>query len=85
MTTEFSFSDARSHLTDIANHVAYKGERITVTRKGRKIFAIVPIEDLEMLEAIEDRIDLDDARKALADAKKNGTSSWESIKRKLEL
>jgi hypothetical protein len=29
--------------------------------------AIVSIEDLEILEQIEDRIDLDDARKALAD------------------
>ena len=85
MPTEFSFSDARSHLTDIANHVAYKGERITVTRKGRKIFAIISIEDLETLEAIEDRIDLDDAKKALADAKKNGTSSWKAIKKKLKL
>ncbi len=85
MSTEFSFSDARSHLTDIANNVAYKGKRITVTRKGRKIFAIISIEDLETLEAIEDRIDLDDARKALADAKKKGTSSWESIKKKLDL
>ena len=42
-------------------------------------------EDLEALEAIEDRIDLDDAREALADAKKNGTVSWESLKRKLNL
>jgi prevent-host-death family protein len=85
MSNEFTFSDARSHLTEIANHVAYKGKRITVTRKGRKLFAIIPIEDLETLEAIEDRIDLDDAKKALADAKKNGTTSWESIKKKLEL
>lgn len=85
MTNEFSFSDARSHLTEIANHVAYKGERITVTRKGRKVFAIISIEDLEVLEAIEDRIDLDDARKALSDAKKNGTTSWESIKKKLDV
>jgi len=85
MSTEFSFSDARSHLTDIANDVAFKGSRAIVTRKGKKLFAIVSIEDLETLEAIEDRVDLDDARKALADASKNGTASWESIKRKLDL
>ena len=47
--------------------------------------AIISIEDLETLEAIEDRIDLDDTRKALADASKKGTVSWESIKRKLDL
>ena len=85
MSTEFSFSDARSHLTDIANDVAFRGSRVVVTRKGKKLIAIVSIEDLAMLEAIEDRIDLDDAKKALADASKNGTISWESIKQKLDL
>ncbi len=70
MPNEFSFSNARSHLTDIANAVAYKGSRAIITRKGKKLFAMVSIEDLEALEAIEDRIDLDDARKALADASK---------------
>ena len=85
MSTEFSFSDARSHLTDIANEVAFGGGRAVITRNGRKIMAIVSIEDLEILQEIENRIDLDDARKALADAKKNGTKSWESIKKKLNL
>ncbi|MES2273608.1 MAG: type II toxin-antitoxin system Phd/YefM family antitoxin [Chlamydiota bacterium] len=82
---EFSFSEARSHLAEIANEVAYAGKRIVVTRKGRKLIAIISIEDLEALEAIEDRIDLDYARKALADAEKSGTVSWESIKQKLDL
>jgi prevent-host-death family protein len=85
MSTEFSFSDARNQLTDIANQVAFRGKRVIITRQGRKLIAIVPIEDLETLEAIEDRIDLDDARKALAHAKKHGTKSWESIKKKLDL
>lgn len=82
---EFSLSDARSNFADIANEVAYAGRRIILTRKGKKLVAIVPIEDLEALEAIENRVDLDDARKALADTDKNGTISWESIKRKLDL
>jgi prevent-host-death family protein len=85
MATEFTFSNARSHLTDIANDVAYAGSRAVITRKGRKLVAIVSIEDLETLEAIEDRIDLDDARKALASVKKRGTVSWASIKKKLDL
>ncbi len=82
---EFSFSDARSHLADIANKVAYAGKRAVLTRKGKKVVAIVSIEDLEALEAIENQIDLDDARKALIDVKKNGSLSWETIKRKLKL
>ncbi len=82
---EHSFSDARSNLAEIANEVAYAGKRVVLTRKGKKLVAIVSIDDLEVLEAIEDRIDLDDARKALASAKKSGTTSWESLKRKLDL
>jgi PHD/YefM family antitoxin component YafN of YafNO toxin-antitoxin module len=82
---EFSFSNARSHLAEIANEVAYAGKRAVLTRKGKKLVAIVSIQDLEMLEAIEDHIDLEDARKALADVKKNGSVSWDSIKRKLDL
>ncbi len=82
---EISFSDARSHLAEIANEVAYAGKRAVLTRKGKKIVAIVSIEDLEALEAIEDKIDLDDVRKALIHVKKNGTVSWESIKKKLDL
>lgn len=82
---EFSFSSARSNLAAIANSVAYAGKRVIITRKGKQLVAMVPIEDLEALEAIEDRVDLDDARKALADSKNKGTISWESIKRKLDL
>ena len=51
----------------------------------KRLVAIVSIEDLEALEAIEDRIDLEEARKALADVKKRGAVSWESIKKKLDL
>lgn len=85
MATEFTFSNARSHLTDIVNDVAYAGSRAVITRNGRKLVAIVSIEDLKLLVTIESRIDLDDARKALASVKKRGTTSWESIKKKLDL
>lgn len=82
---EFSFSEARSHLADIANEVIYAGKRAILTRKGKQVVAIVSMEDLEALNAIEDQIDLDDVRKALADVKKHGTVSLEAVKRKLKL
>jgi prevent-host-death family protein len=82
---EVSFSEARTHFAEIANEVAYAGKRAVVTRRGQKLIAIISIEDLEALEAIESKIDLEDARKALADTKKNGTVPWEEIKHELEL
>jgi prevent-host-death family protein len=81
---EYSFSEARSHLADIANEVAHAGKRIVLTRRGRGLVAIVSLEDLGVLEAVEDRIDLDDAKKALVDVSENGTISWESIKQKFD-
>lgn len=81
----FSFSEARNHLAAIANEVIYAGKRAVLTRKGKRVIAIVSIEDLEALQAYENHIDLDDARKALADVKKLGTVSLETIKRKLKL
>ena len=79
------FSEARIHLTDIVNEVAYGGERIILTRKGKQMVAIIPLEDLRVLEALENKIDLEDAKKALRDIEKHGTVSWEDAKRELGL
>ena len=79
------FSEARTHLTDIVNEVAYGGERIILTRKGKQLVAIIPLEDLRILEALENKIDLEDAKKALRDIEKYGTISWEDAKRELGL
>lgn len=79
------FSEARTHLTDIVNEVAYAGKRIILTRKGRKLVAIVPLDDLDAIEAIENKIDLRAAKKAEKDIKKHGTISWKEAKRKLDL
>jgi len=45
----------------------------------------VPIEDFALLEKLEDRIDLEDARAALAEVRKKGTIPWEKIKSELGL
>ena len=48
---------ARILLSELANQAAYGKRRILLTRRGRKIAAIVPIEDVETLEELEDRAD----------------------------
>ena len=53
------FSEARAHLAKLLNIVAYGGERVILTRQGEKIAAIVSIDDLDLIEAIEDTIDVD--------------------------
>jgi len=80
-----SASKARSDLAEVLNRVAYKGERILLHRRGKNVAAVVPIEDFALLEKLEDRIDLEDARAALAEVRKKGTIPWEKIKSELGL
>jgi prevent-host-death family protein len=74
--------DARQQFADIINRSTYAKERIVITRRGKDLAAVVPIEDLKLLEEIEDRIDLEAARKAL---KESGSVPWEKVKAELGL
>ena len=77
--------NARAQLSDIINRAAFGKERVKLTRRGKEIVAIVPIEDVQLLEALEDKVDLEEARAALAESKKKGTVPWEKIKKELGL
>ena len=77
--------DARAQFSEIINRAAFGKERMILTRRGKEIVAVVPIEDVKLLEALEDRIDLEEARTALLEAKKKGTVSWQKIKKDLGL
>lgn len=72
----------RSAFADTVNRVAYQGERIALERHGKTVAALVSADDLELLEALEDRMDLAAARKAL---KEPGRRRWEKIKADLGL
>ena len=80
-----SATEAREHLAEILNKVAYKEERIILHRRGKNLVAVIPISDLELLEKLEDRLDIDDARKSLEEVEKEGTVSWDQLKTELGL
>ncbi len=80
--TRLAASKARQNLSDTLNRVAYQKERIVLRRRGKDLAAVVPIEDLIFLEKLEDRIDLEAARKAL---REKGTVSWKKLKADLDL
>jgi prevent-host-death family protein len=60
-----STSVAREQFADIMNRVEYRGERVIVSRRNREVAAVVPIEDLELLRRVEEKLDIKDALKAL--------------------
>ena len=80
-------ADIRNNMADALNRVAYQGERIILERRGKGVAAIVPMEDLALLEAIEDRQDTKAARKALAEMKRKGQKpiGWNKVKKELGL
>ncbi|MFL6214883.1 MAG: type II toxin-antitoxin system prevent-host-death family antitoxin [Blastocatellia bacterium] len=63
-----TISEAREDFAETVNRVAYRGERIILHRREKDIVAIVPIEDLAILEEAEDRLDIEAAREALAES-----------------
>lgn len=79
--TTIPISEARIHLADLANRVSLRGERVVVERRGKNLFALVPVEDLELLERLEDKLDLD----AIRAAKDEPTKPWAEVKKALGL
>lgn len=67
-----------------AAKAASQGERVPV-RIGRRRVAIVPAEDLLLLEAFENEEDLKDLRASRAEAERLGTIPWEQVKAMLGL
>ena len=83
--TRLNTTDAKKRLGSIVKRMAATKRRVVLTSHGKEVAAVVPIEDVRFLQQLEDRVDLDDARAALADAGTRGTVSWEKIKKDLGL
>lgn len=80
--TTLSITDARNNLGVLVNKASFKGERIAIQRNGKPAAVLVSVEDAELLAELEDRLDLDAARKAM---KEPGGIHWEKVKEDLGL
>ena len=67
------------------NGVAFKGERISIRRRDGETVYLVSAEDIRLLEALEDRLDAQEARDALARHKsgERKTVSLNAVKKRL--
>jgi prevent-host-death family protein len=72
----------REKFSDTLNRVAFRGERIVLERHGKAVAALVSVEDLELLEDLEDRLDIAAVRAA---RKESGTVPYEEVRRKAGL
>ena len=80
--TRVTATTLRKEFSDILNRVVYGGERIAVERYGKTLAALVSTDDLKLLEALEDRTDVEMARQALSEP---GSRSWSEVRAELAL
>lgn len=72
MAERFSVVELKQSLGDVLNRAEYAGERFVIHRRGKDAAAVIPIEDLRLLERLireeEDRIDVAAAEAALEES-----------------
>lgn len=83
--TRMTTGKARQDFSETVNRVAYGRERIVLHRRGKDLVALVPVEDLKTLEALEDRFDAEAAEAALKEAEEKGTVPYEEVRKELGL
>ena len=85
--TRLASGKVRQEFSETINRVAYGRERIVLHRRGKSLAALIPVEDLALLEALEDRLDVEDSERILAEAKIKHEKpiAWEKAKKKLGL
>ena len=76
--------EAQDRFADVVRRAAVDKERLVVTDEGRALAAIVPIEDMELLEELEDRLDVEEAMVAIAEAEALGTIPLAEVEANLD-
>jgi prevent-host-death family protein len=88
MNEHITASAARSDFKGVLNRVVRNRERLVITRHNDEEVAVIPVEDLRLLEELERRAeDLregEDARRILTDPHE-GRESWDDLREELGL
>lgn len=80
--TRVTATGRRVAISDLPDRVARRGERVSVERYEEPVPALVSPEDLELLEAMENQMDIEAARKALREP---GRRCWDEVRAELAL
>ena len=78
----YTVTDARGCLRELVDQVAHDGSRLLLQRYGKPVAALISAEDAEILEALEDKMDLDAVRAVLKNPK---PIPWSQAKKQLGL
>jgi prevent-host-death family protein len=81
---QYTTGEARDRFSEVVNEAAFGAHRVVLTRHGKTVAAVVPMSDLELLNELERLIDVEEARKALIEAKEGkNTITLKDLKKKL--
>ena len=86
--TEITVSEARARLADVVDQARVAHDPVFLTRRGRRVAAVIDAEDLErLIEVAEDLTDIDAARSAREEMAATGEPPipWEQVKTDLGL
>jgi prevent-host-death family protein len=83
--TKMTAVQARDHFSDLVSRAVYQKQETVITRRGKPVAAVVPIEMLALLEELEDRIDAEEADRILENTKPEDWIPFEQVKKELGL
>ena len=78
-------AQARKHMSELLNRAAYGKERFVVTRHGKGLVAIVPLEEVTLLDRLRALLSKKDLEAAISAMNESGTSSWDEVRKDLDL
>jgi hypothetical protein len=74
-----SSRDAKNNFGQIAGEVGFAKHRIIITRNRRDFMALIPIDDLKLLQTLEDYFEAQLVERVREDIRSHGTVSHEEI------
>jgi len=83
MLNKITTADARQKSSDVINRVAFGDDSFVLTRRGKPIAALVSMKELELLQELEDKLDIEDAWEAKNES--GNPIAWEELKKELEI
>ena len=84
--TELTVAAARARLADVVDEVRERHSPVFLTRRGRRVAAVIDAEDLDrLLGTAEDLADIEAARAARAEVSAQGSIPWDQVKADLGL
>lgn len=75
--------DAKEEFSELVNRVSHNKERIILTRRGKEVAAIIPLEDLYLIQESQSKNDFKEAVDALQEARNLGTITLSYLKEEI--